>query len=134
MELPNWVNRRQIGDGLQMVDTRKIAKEYRLQQWAQMAQEKAESGLTVREYCHRVGIKENTYHHRMKRLRLAAVVAVQNDTLASTPSGWALCATQPKTVSSSGISIEIGKAKVQVTAEADAAQLANIFRMLVGLC
>ena len=117
-----------------MVDTRRVAKEYRLQEWAQMAQEKAESGLTVREYCRRIGIKENTYHHRMKRLRLEAVAAAQSDAFAPPPSGWALCDTQSAATSSGEISIEIGKAKVQVPANADAVQLANICRMLVGLC
>ncbi|MEG1577355.1 MAG: hypothetical protein RR336_01170 [Oscillospiraceae bacterium] len=39
-----------------MVNTREIAAEYRLTHWAQILQDRADSGLTVKAYCTQQGI------------------------------------------------------------------------------
>jgi len=55
------------------MNTRYIAKEYRLAHWAQIITEQKESGLTVRAYCERAGYHENSYYYWQKKLRTAAI-------------------------------------------------------------
>jgi len=55
------------------VNTRYIAKEYRLAHWAQIITEQKESGLTVRAYCERAGYHENSYYYWQKKLRTVAI-------------------------------------------------------------
>jgi len=55
------------------MNTRYIAKEYRLAHWAQIITEQKESGLTVRAYCEEAGLHENSYYYWQKKLRTAAI-------------------------------------------------------------
>ena len=55
-----------------MVNTREVAAEYRLSQWAQIMQERNKSELSIRAYCKQIGICENTYFYWQRRLRKAA--------------------------------------------------------------
>ena len=54
------------------MNTRSIAAECRLSHWAQLVQERAQSGLTVREYCEETVIYENTHFYWQRKLRAAA--------------------------------------------------------------
>ena len=53
------------------MNTREIAAEYRLAHWAQLVKERGESGLSVKAFCERVGIHENSYYYWQKKLREA---------------------------------------------------------------
>ena len=55
-----------------MQNTREIAKAYRLSHWAQIMQERVQSGLTIKEYCRQLGICGNTYFYWQRKLREAA--------------------------------------------------------------
>lgn len=55
-----------------MVNTRDIATEYRLTHWAQVLQERAQSGLSIKAYCEQQGICGNTYFYWQRRVRAAA--------------------------------------------------------------
>jgi transposase-like protein len=55
------------------MDTRKIAGEYRLTQWAETVRRRAESGLNIRGFCGREGIRENTYYYWQRKLRSCAM-------------------------------------------------------------
>lgn len=55
-----------------MVNTREIASEYRLTHWAQVLQERAQSGLTIKVYCKQIGISTNTYFYWQRRVHVAA--------------------------------------------------------------
>ena len=46
--------------------------EYRQAQWAKIIQDKNNSGLSVKAYCESVGLHENTYYYRLKKLRESA--------------------------------------------------------------
>ena len=48
------------------------AKEYRLSQWAQIMQERRESGLKVYEFCEQRGINKHAYYYWLRRLRETA--------------------------------------------------------------
>ena len=49
-----------------------VKREFQLQQWRGMVQERKESGLSVKEWCAGCGITEHVYYYRLRQLRLAA--------------------------------------------------------------
>ena len=122
-----------------MINTRLIAKEYRLEHWAQVMRERSESGTSIRAYCESIGLHENVYYYWQRKLRESAAheLGLAADTTVPVPQGWAVCesrATLSEETAASNISIEIGKARVSVSKDADQTMLANICQMLVGIC
>ena len=61
-----------------MVDTRQIAEEYRLSHWAQVMQERIQSGLSITAFCKQIGIGGNTYFYWQRKLRTAACEMAMN--------------------------------------------------------
>ena len=55
------------------MNTRYIAKEYRMAHWAKIVADQKESGLSIRAYCEEAGIHENSYFYWQKKLRDAAI-------------------------------------------------------------
>ena len=55
-----------------MINTREIAEEYRLSHWAQVIQERIQSGLSISAYCKQIGICGNTYFYWQRRVRAVA--------------------------------------------------------------
>ena len=49
-----------------------VKREYQLQQWGKMAQDRAESGLTVKDWCESRGLTEHTYYYCLHKIRQAA--------------------------------------------------------------
>ena len=71
------------------MNTRGIAREYRLSHWAAIIRERQESGLSVKAFCERAGFHANNYFYWQKKLREAAC-----EGLAKTQSG-AMALTAP---------------------------------------
>jgi len=55
-----------------MINTREVAKEYRLAHWAKTMQERTALGMNIKEFCEHIGICQNTYHYWQRRVRAAA--------------------------------------------------------------
>ena len=51
--------------------TRESAAECRLSQWAQIVQDRLDSGLSVRMYCEQEGFHESIYYYWQRKLREA---------------------------------------------------------------
>ena len=106
-------------------------------QWAQAVQERVANGESIRAYCQRTGISRNTYFYWQRRLREAAVRQMPGTSTAPSralaPSGWAICE-ETKAAGESGITVEIGKCRVAVGADASSEQLAKVCRVLMSLC
>lgn len=51
------------------MNTREIAKEYRLSHWAQIVKEREESGLSIESFCKNAGIHANSYFYWQRKLR-----------------------------------------------------------------
>ena len=66
------------------MNTRAIAAEYRLQQWAGIMQNCKESGLSIKAYCENAGIHPNTYFYWQKKLREAACELIKVESNNST--------------------------------------------------
>jgi transposase-like protein len=54
------------------MNTKDIAAEYRMAHWAQIIRERVESGLSIRAFCKKAEIRENTYYYWQKKLREVA--------------------------------------------------------------
>ena len=59
------------------MNTRLAATNIRIQQWTAVFKAKAESGLTVDEYCEQNGISRNAYYYWLRRARNAALEHTQ---------------------------------------------------------
>ena len=124
-----------------MIDTREIAKEYRLGHWSQIMQERCESGLSIKGYCEREGIHQNVYHYWQRKLRAAAVMTTTENRVSGTPllpipppQGWATVTSKPADISPDRIEIEIGKSRVTAEMGTNLELLTEVCRMLVSLC
>ena len=54
------------------MNTREIASEYRLVHWAEIMQNRKDSGLSIKRFCENTGIHANTYYYWQRKLREAA--------------------------------------------------------------
>ena len=54
------------------MNTRTVATEYRMSQWAQVIQDRKASGETVKDYCQDRGFSKDAYYYWQKKLREAA--------------------------------------------------------------
>ena len=121
-----------------MVNTRGIAKEYRLSHWAQVMRERQENGQSIKAHCEQTGIAVNTYHYWQRKLRVEACTALMARESAlppvtAAPEGWAVCEAEKPDAGLATVSIEIGKCRVTATAETDAELLGKVCRVLAGL-
>jgi len=121
------------------MDTRKIAKEYRLRHWAGIMQERIASGSSIKAYCQTAGICENVYYYWQRKLREAACEeflpsVIGKDDEAIVPSGWSVCEESKVDTPESIVSIEIGRSRIVVGGDVSADQLEKVCRVLMRLC
>jgi transposase-like protein len=67
------------------MNTKAIAANYRLKQWAGIIREFKESGLRVKDFCERAGIKDHQYYYWQKKLREAATEELAGTSLVTSP-------------------------------------------------
>lgn len=53
--------------------TRRATRQFRIQQWQGIFHDRAESGLTVKEYCNAHGISKDSYYYWLKVARETAI-------------------------------------------------------------
>ena len=125
------------------MNTREIAKEYRLSHWAEILRERSASGKSIREYCKSAKICENVYYYWQRKLREAACTELaartqerpaENGVQSLVPNGWTMCESTDESVKKETIMIEIGKCRVIVGAEPDTELLEKVCRTLMSLC
>ena len=119
------------------MDTREVAAEYRMGQWAQMIQARVQSGQSIKEYCASTGISRNAYFYWQRKLRETACAELagkerecDNSLIAS---GWARLESAEDKLAKASVSIEICGCCVKATAETDPELLAKVCRMLKAL-
>ena len=119
------------------MDTREVAAEYRLGQWAQMIQARAQSRQSIKDHCASTGISRNAYFYWQRKLREAActeLVAKERECDNSViPSGWARIETSEDVRPKAAVSIEINGCSVKATSETDPDLLAKVCRVLKAL-
>lgn len=70
------------------MEIKAVKREYQMQQWKRIFQERQESGLTVKAWCTEREISENSYYYHLKKYRRAAcnmLESGQPDCLAEIP-------------------------------------------------
>ena len=55
------------------MNTREATNQVRLSQWAQIVQNRCDSGLSIEEYCAQSGITRHQYYYWLRKLRAAAI-------------------------------------------------------------
>ncbi len=118
------------------MDTREVAAEYRLAQWAQIIQTRAQSGQSIKEFCASAGISRNAYFYWQRKLRegvcteLAGKGTKFKNSLV--PSGWTQLASVAGRAESS-VTIEVSGCRISTTAETDLELLTKVCRALRSL-
>lgn len=107
-----------------------VKREYQLQQWSKMVQERSESGLTVKDWCEARGLTEYTYYYRLRKIRQAACNVLEQ--AQSVPS--AQLAELPLTPKSDGTFAKLRlttKSGVLELMDADSSVLDQILRVML---
>ena len=119
------------------MDTREVASEYRLTQWAQKIQARAESGRSIKEFCALAGISRNAYFYWQRKLREAACGEMHEMAIETTnsliPNGWKQLETMEAKRAEASVTIEVSGCRINTTAETDLKLLSNICRALKSL-
>jgi len=117
------------------MNTREIAVEFRLGHWAQIMQDRAASGQSIRAYCKANGIGTNVYHYWQRKLREAAAELNAGAQLL-VPSGWATvsAAEEAAPAQAGSLTLRIGGAEIEVRQGYDEALLASVIKTLSGVC
>lgn len=98
------------------MDTREIAKEYRLSQWAQIIKARNESGKSVKKFCEDTGISKYAFFYWQRRLREETCneLIIADGFTNNVPNGWVkLNPEKPKNTDDS-ILIEINSCRITV--------------------
>ena len=117
-----------------------MTAEYRLEKWAQIMRDRQESGLSIKAYCHQMGIHTNTFFYWQRKLRMIAYEQLTTTQLA--PGGFTrVNIIEPYGVTSAPSdtkiqrdSIHIDITTMKITAEAGypASQLADLIKGLMS--
>ena len=136
-----------------MPKTREATNEYRMRQWAQIIEERNQSGLTIADYCKAEGLTVHGYYYWLRKLRAEALSAMKSSEELGTalipteaiyasskaiPSGWTVCEAAPEApirVNNPGaIQIEIGKSRLTVHPEMNLELLSQVCKVLCAIC
>jgi putative transposase len=116
------------------MDTQKVAAEYRMSQWAQIIQARADSGQTIKDFCQAEGINRNAYFYWLKKLRESACKElVKKEEPRGMSPGWVQLASGPMQQTTETLKIEINGCHITVTAETDHSLLAKVCHTLRSL-
>lgn len=128
-----------------MVNTREIASEYRLTHWAQVMQERVQSGLTIKAYCKQMGICGNTYFYWQRKVRTVAAAELglsvcdearppQVSFSAVRVVGAAVCPTAMETRALGQLHIDTGGVQLTADSTYPVEQLAQLVHALKRSC
>jgi len=112
------------------METRKIAKEYRLTHWMQVLQECKASGQNITEFCQSREISKNQYFYWQRKLReeACAKLAIQEGTSNLAPVGWMQLGQEKEMTST--LDIKISGCYITVNPKTDSELLQKVCRAL----
>ena len=129
------------------MNTRQIAAEYRLQHWAQIVNEKKESGLSVKAFCEEAGFHANIYYYWQRKLREStceqlAEAGDRRETVCLAPRHFAeVRISEPRTglpktsaTTSGNLCIETGGLRIMADDSYPPAKLAELLKLVMSLC
>jgi len=114
--------------------TREATKEFRLAQWTQVIQHRADSGLSVKEFCKGNQISKDAYYYWQNQLRQKATYEISKaeDPDSIAPRGWMQLkpAAKASAATSATLDIEINGCLVKADGNTDPDFLIKICRLL----
>ncbi|MBR0600661.1 IS66 family insertion sequence element accessory protein TnpA [Sinanaerobacter chloroacetimidivorans] len=117
------------------MDTQKVAAEYRMSQWAQIIQARADSRQSIKDFCQAEVISRNAYFYWLKKLRESACTELvkKEEPRSISPGGWVQLASGPMQQTTEALKIEINGCHITVTAETDHDLLSKVCHTLRSL-
>ncbi len=117
------------------MNTQKVAAEYRMAQWAQVIQERAGSGQSIKDFCQNSGISRNAYFYWQRKLRESACTELvkKEEPKSIAPDGWVQLASESMRQRTEPLAIEINGCRITVTSDTDHGLLAKVCRTLRSL-
>lgn len=117
------------------MNTRKIAKEYRLSQWAQIITARDESGKSIKKFCEDAGISRYAYFYWQRKLREKALseLTIAEESTKNIPDGWVKLNPEKPQYTNEGISIEINGCHITVKGNTDLKLLKDVCGVLKSL-
>ena len=125
------------------MNTREIASEYRLAHWAQLVQNRRDSGQSIKTFCENIGIHANSYYYWQRKLREATceeLTGMESGAAGLMPPGFAevklaTMAAQPLAASQSqSICVEVPGARITADSGYPAEKLACLMRAVMQPC
>lgn len=117
------------------MDTRKVATEYRMSQWAQVIQARMHSGQGVKEFCETTGISRNAYFYWQRKLRKVACTEFAKNEISenNVPSGWIQLAPAQEQQPKATLDIQINGCHITVNDNTDTELLKKVCFVLRSL-
>lgn len=111
-----------------------IKREVKLSEWQQQIQERQEQGLTVDEWCTRMGISKGAYYHRLRRVREYTGKRMGVPVVGSVSTSSHATAVVPIRVAQAKASVEMqfGELQIKFSGNPDTEQLKVVLEALVG--
>ncbi len=116
------------------MDTREVAKRYRMSQWTETIHECRSSGQTVKAWCADHGVSLKSYYYWLRRIRQAACEALpslgENSSIVPVNIPIHTAGTRPVKDPSSQIVIHYGAVVLELRNHASATLIENTLRAL----
>jgi len=117
------------------MEMQKVAREFRLSQWATIMQNRIDSGQKVKDFCQTTGISKDAYYYWQHKLRQKAAeeLVKSEGSKGIVPSGWMqLTPSQPQQIKAT-LDIEISGCHITAGADTDPELLKKVCRVLMSL-
>ena len=110
-----------------------IKREVKLSEWQRQIQARQEQGISVDEWCMRMGISKGAYYHRLRKVReyMCQKTGVTDDSVCEVPNTTAVVpirAAQPK----ASVEMQLGELQIKFSGNPDTEQLKVVLEALVG--
>lgn len=117
------------------MNTRKVADEYRLTQWAQLVQTRLTRGQKIEDFCQEMGINKNVYFYWQRKVRQVACTELvkMEETKHETPSRWMQLKQEVEEYGKKSFAIEISGCHITVNVDTDLELLKRVCQMLRSL-
>ena len=115
------------------MDTKQIAHEVRLRQWANVLRERKDSGLSIRRWCRENSVGEKTYYYWQRKLRESVCAKVAGiPEPPQVPATFAQIQMPAQKASDGKLIIRIGGAEVEIQGDMPAATIEAVLGALAG--
>lgn len=120
------------GDCMEM---QKVAREFRLSQWATIMQNRIDSGQKVKDFCKTAGISKDAYYYWQHKLRQKAAeeLVKSEESKRIVPSGWMQLTSSQQHQIKATLDIEISGCHITASGDTDPELLKKVCRVLMSL-